>query len=42
MAPRITYERKVNTIMNYVLFATWMKKEQVCRLLVKRDSLGSI
>jgi hypothetical protein len=38
----IVYERKVGTVMNWALFATWTRKEQVCRLLMKRNSLGSI
>jgi hypothetical protein len=42
MAWGITYERKVETIMNWALFATWTRNEQVCKLLVKRYSLSSI
>jgi hypothetical protein len=42
MAWGITYERKVETVMNWALFATWTKNEQVCKLLVKIYSLSSI
>jgi len=42
MAWGITYERKVETIMNWALFATWTRNEQVRKLLVKRYSLSSI
>jgi hypothetical protein len=38
----ITYERKVGIIMNWALFATWTRKKYVFRLLMKRNSLGSI
>ncbi len=42
MVQGIVYERKVGIVMNWAVFATWTRKEQVCRLLVKRDSLGLI
>jgi hypothetical protein len=37
MAWKIAYEKKVGIVMNWALFVTWTKKEQVCKLLVKRD-----